>query len=667
MQITIVRGRIRISFPPEIDDVGLEKLQERLASDIGSARVVENHSELVSCALSVNNFRKLKRIGAGLADDRHTREVVKRLREKLDLYEEETRRADRVKDGLEVYQNYEFKLPPFEHQKLGFQFLHAVPTPALFGDCGTGKTFIVLTFADSLLKAGEDWAFIVVCPVNLIKHVWVEDAGKFSDLQVVGLRESTQVSILASDFDDKKDSKTLNRNERAALRAERRLDDAWKKKAKRKAQARYRKKLDARFDQEADMFVINPENLRTDTKERRVRDLCKRLKKAGKEVCLILDESSKIKSRTSRTYKAIKRIRSHCSRCIIMTGTPSPNGILDLWAQFDILDGGMTLQPNFVDFRHDNCNEVVLRGVTWEKDGKTYNATKWHPRAGAARDVYQTLKPRMIRFKLEDCIDLPPVRFIMRDVEMSTDQEAFYRDMEERLFAELEGEPVTAKVAVSKLIKLREVTGGFVRTDEGKDIPFNKDATKMLELDELLEQSIGDKLGDDGPPLKAIVWAQYRWECKTLIERYRRKYGARGLFGGISSGAKDESIARFRSDPNCRILVCHPQSAGHGLTLTEANYAFYYSLSYNFEEFYQSFRRITRPGQKRAMTFYFLVAPGTIDEELIDAIRTKKNLSDMVTDGQFSRTEFLGERGTNGGQLQLGWDLPETDDPPPLQ
>jgi SNF2 family DNA or RNA helicase len=661
MEAIIHRGRIRISFPEGTEGEELTVLQEKLSDKIGSARPVDNHPELASCAISVHNFRKLKHMGTTVANDAHTKEVIANLRAKLTIYEQEIARARTVKAGAELYQNYEFKKEPFAHQRIGFQFLHAMLEAALFGDCGTGKTFIVTTFADSLLKAGEDWAFVVICPVNLIKHVWIDDAAKFSDLRVVGLRESTNVTVLQSDYDEKKDAK-LSFLDRAALRKERNQDEEWKKKAKRRAKARFKKKLDERFGQDADMFVINPESMRTDPKERRVRDLCKRLLAEGKQVCLILDESSKIKSRTSRTYKAIKRIRTLCERCIIMTGTPSPNGILDLWAQFDILDGGLTLQPNFVDFRQDNCREIILRGITWEKNGQTYNAKKWDRRPGAALEVYRTIEPRMIRFKLEDCIDLPPSRFIIRDVEMSTDQEAFYRDMEERLFAEFEGEPVTAKVIVSKLIKLREVTGGFIRTDEGVDKPFNKDSTKMLELDQLLEQSIGEKMGDEGPPLRAIVWAQYRWECKTLVERYQKAYGARGLFGGISSNVKDENIRRFREDRNCKLLICHPQSAGHGLTLTEANYAFYYSLSYNFEEFYQSFRRITRPGQKRAMTFYFLVAPGTIDEELIDAIRTKKNLSDMVTDGEFDRGKFLDCRGENGGQLTLGWDLPQADE-----
>src|SRR5690606_1466161 len=139
----------------------------------------------------------------------------------------------------------------------------------------------------------------------------------------------------------------------------------WQKRARLRAQRRHSQLIEARFNQTADVYVVNPEGLRTDAKEKRVLELCKRLKASGKKLVLVIDESSKLKSRTSRTYKSLKRIRMHCSKCVIMTGTPSPNGLTDLWAQFDVLDGGKTLQPNFVDFRHDTCNEVVLRGVTW--------------------------------------------------------------------------------------------------------------------------------------------------------------------------------------------------------------------------------------------------------------------------------------------------------------
>jgi SNF2 family DNA or RNA helicase len=269
----------------------------------------------------------------------------------------------------------------------------------------------------------------------------------------------------------------------------------------------------------------------------------------------------------------------------------------------------------------------------------------------------------MIRFRTEDCIDLPPQRFIIRDVEMTQEQSEAYEQMETMLFLELDGQPVTAKVAASKMIKLREITGGFIITDARENKPFNKDAAKMLEIDTLLAQSIADKLGDEGPPSKAVIWANYEWETHTLLKRYASPYGARGLFGGISSNAKDRAIEAFYKDPKCRLLVCHPASVGHGLNLTPANFIFYYSLSHDYEEFYQSYRRTRRPGQKRPQTYYFLVCPETIDEELIDAIRAKKNLSDIVTDGRFSSDEILQRRRQRSDQqIQIEWGA---DDVPP--
>jgi SNF2 family DNA or RNA helicase len=651
MEAWIEKGRIKIRFQCDGDDLLRE--QGRIMSVIGSAHPVDGKPEEMSCALSAHNFRKLRGLGCKLADDTRTREIVNQMRRDLDEYEATSRKGGLAKRG-EVDSPYAFKKPPFKHQVKGFHFLHALDNPGLFGDVGSGKTFIVSTFADSLIKNKEKITFLVICPVNLIKHVWLEDIAKFTDLTAVGLREDKVASVLAEDYDEKGDPE--DRSQRARLREIRRSDPESKKRAKLRAAKRHAKVIQERFDQVADVYVINPESLRTDPKEKRVRALCQRLRNEGKRVYLVIDESSRIKSRASRTFKAMKRIRSLCSNCCIMTGTPSPNGLLDLWAQFSICDGGKTLQPNFVDYRFDTCQETILRNVTWkDKAGQSHNATKWAPKPGAAMQVHRILEPRVIRFRTDECIDLPPKRFLVREVEMNKEQTEVYEAMENMLFAELEGESVTSTVAATKMIKLREITGGFVRTDLGNDKQLGADSPKMIVLDELLEQSIADKLGDVGPPSKALIWAQYQWECKALVKRYQRQYGAMGMFGGISLGQKDQALRRFKSDHSCRVLVCHPASVGHGLTLTEADYAFYYSLSHNFEEFYQSQGRMARPGQKRTMTYYFLVCPGTIDEELINAIRAKKNLSDLVTDGRFARQDILGARGDIPSQLSISW------------
>lgn len=649
MQLLIRKGRIQIELEGVVED-DLLATQDRLLATIGSANPVKGYEgRRVSCALSPENFRKLKREGARIArdpetgvKDPHTLKIIEKLRGELDKYERESALGGHAKNGFSVFSGYATsKGRPYDHQIVGIQFLHAIPEAALFGDCGTGKTAIVSWFAESLIQAGERYIFLIVCPVNLIEHVWVDDITKFTNISCVGLREPKAPSILKQDWEglDKENPED-------------------KKKASRRAKARIRKLLEARFESDVDAYIINPENIRTDPKETRVLNLLKRKRKEGYEVCLVVDESSKIKSKQSRTYKALRRIRALCSRAIIMSGTPSPNGILDLWAQFHILDGGKTLQPSYTDYRHDVARERTLKNVSWEdKQGNTRYATKWQPKPGAAKVVHSIISPRMIRFRTDECIDLPPSTFITRHVDMSEAQREAYDDMSNMLFTELEGDTVTAKVAASKLTKLREITGGFVITDEGEAKALCKDAPKMLELDELLEQSISEKLGDEGPPQKAIIWAQYRWECKSLVKRYAQRYGARGLFGGVSSHAKDKHIREFKNDPSRRLLVCHPASVGHGLTLTEANFVFYYSLSHNFEEFYQSYRRNKRPGQKRHTTYYLLVTPKTIDAAMLQALAEKKNLSDMITDGQFQRDDFLKMQEADGAQLDLSWDF----------
>lgn len=664
MHARIEAGRIRISFSDETGTEALGLIHERLGAMIASATPSKDDPREISCALGVHNFRKLRSLGCKLSDDPHTRECVERMRKKLDRYEEESRAGAAAKTG-KLTIDYQFKVPPLgQHQVQGFQFLHSMKEPGLFGDVGCGKTFMVATFADSLVKAGQSIAFLVICPVNLVEHVWIQDIARFTDLSAVSLRDDKLAKLLVQDFDEKGDPE--DRADRARLREARRLDPAAVKKAKARATKRHNKHLDEVFAQTANVYVINPEQLLSDAKEKRIIQLCKRLISEGKEICLIVDESSKIKSRTSKAFRSLKKIRVHCARCIIMTGSPSPNGITDLWAQFNLLDGGMTLQSSFIDFRNDYCKEIALRGVTWvdKRTGQTKNAMKWHPKPGAAMQVHRLLEPRVIRFRTQDCIDLPPKRFITREVPMSAEQIAVYDAMENMLFTEIDGESVTARAAVVKLMKLREITGGFIRTDTGNDKPIGLDSKrqpnppKMIELDILLEQSIADKLGDQGPPSKALVWAQYQWECRELVQRYATKYGARGLFGGISQTARDEALRKFKSDARCRLLVCHPASVGHGLNLTEADFVFYYSLSHNFDEFYQSHARNARPGQKRTMTYYFLVSPGTIDEELIDAIRNKKDLSDIIADGRLSREQFF-ERRRRRPPRSTSWSLAE--------
>lgn len=641
MQLRIYENKLYVRFE-DADEIDRLRSYESLGKHIASAKLLGDEDVppgqlWASCVLSHVNLVKLKKLKAKVwvspttnLPDPHTIEVLKNLRASRDLYELESKRAIEIQGGVPgPSKDYPFKMKPFAHQRPGFDFMHSMRNPAIFGDCGSGKTFIVSTFAESLIKADPSWFFIVVCPVNLIKHVWMEEVEKFTSLSAASLRmdRATPKKMLAA--------------------------------------------LEEVTQQDHDIYVVNPENVRIMKKDRHKGDkvslvikMIRRLLKQGRKMFLVIDESSRIKSRTSSTFKVLKEVRAFAERCTIMTGTPSPNGVLDLWAQFYLLDKGETLQSSFIDFRHDYASEIMLTGVTWlsSSTGEKRTATKWVQRAGAAKEVRAVIKDRAIRFR--NCADLPPSQFIIRHVEMTKEQQKLYDQIEEHLFAELTDDAgnVSAAVAAVKLMKLREITGGFVITDDKKAIPIGKDSPKMLELDSLLEQSIEDDIYSDGDelPPKAIIWAQYQWECQTLLARYAGKYGAQGLFGGISSKDKDRAIESFRKSRTCRVLVCHPASAGHGLTLTEANFAFYYSHSYNFEEFYQSTKRTHRPGQKRNVTNILLACPGTIDVDILDALSQKKDLSDLITDG-VHLNDFIERRKSKVRKmdLRIDWEVPD--------
>lgn len=613
MKVKIERGLIKIQFDPQLELEDLSYRQQNILEKIGSAHTSESDPRVMSCCFSADNLRKLRKLGAKLDEDEFTRSAVTELRAKMDAFEKAAELTERIKKGeafaSDAAKNYQWKLKPFSHQVPAFHALVANPSFGLFGDTGTGKTGISVAYMDHLIKEERDWVFFIFCPRNLINNAWIPDIEKFSDLKVQSLRV-----------------------------------DHWKRSEK----LRLRQEA---FATDADVYLINIEAVRgkhakDKTKEKDLLELIKRRCKQGMKIGMLVDESSKIKSRMSANFKLLKRIEAKSERRIIISGTPSPNTLLDLWSQFDFLDSGETLQPSFTDYRHDTHRKVVLKGVSWVNHaGHEENAEKWLIRDGAAMAVHRQITKRSIRFRIEDCIDLPPQRFLRREVEMTAEQERCYEQMREYLLTELQGDLVTARVAASKVMKLREITGGFLIPDssdgKGKPVAIDKDTPKMLELDDILEQSVADKLGDQGRPNKALVWAQYQWECRTLVDRYAKKYGARGMFGGISSGEVDRNFAAFQNDTTTRVLICHPASVGHGLTLTAANYSIFYSLSYNYDEFYQAYRRMARATQKRSMTNYLLVAPGTIDDHLMANLYAKKNLSDMVMDGQISALSIL--------------------------
>ena len=554
---------------------------EAIESAIGSAHIAEGDTRLVRCKTSTFNLRRIRKLFPGLSSlekNDETKKEIDALLKQEETWTNENLAIEKVKKGeLLDLKDYEFKFTPYKHQNVGFHFMRSCRRGAIFGDCGIGKTAIVASFLDSLVHEGqinEENPALIVCPISIIYQAWIKDTKKFTSIDPVSIYEPS----------------------------------SYKAKQKRE------KKLAT----PSPVYIASFSLLQIMEKELR--------KKRFKFIAI--DESSKIKNPQSKTFKALLNIAWKSKWRYIMSGTPAPNGPIDLWSQFYFLDDGMTLEPSLVDFRHKNYKQIAV-------PGRGAHVGFWVPRRGIEPKINKQIEKRAIRFKSDDCLDLPPRTFMVRDLQMTKEQKKAYDEMSQNLFTEVGGSDVTARVAVSKIMKLREITGGFVIGDSGDEKQF-KTNPKIDELDSLLEEAIGDGTS------KALAWIQYRWEARTLLSRYRKKYGAKGLYGDISQSEKDRAVDSFLDSDSCRLLVCHPKSAAHGLTLTSASYSIYYSLSHDFEEYYQSSMRIHRPGQKKPTFYYFLTAKDSIDKALLECIQNKKNAQDMLIDGYLSG--FLGIR-----------------------
>jgi len=551
-----------------------------IENHIGSATVSEKMDSTATCRASIQNITRIRKLTNGraratMAKDDDTRAAVDKMRMDLNDYKEEEKNISNVKNWRNERQSYKFKFSPYKHQIQGFEFMHASSNGAVFGDPGIGKTAIAASFIESMSEVGEGLPVLVVCPISIIKQSWIKDFEKFTDLNVVSIYEPS----------------------------------SYKRKEKRIK----------RLETEADVYISSFSLLRIMEKDLR-----------GKRFAtIIVDESTKIKNPQSKSFKSLKRISWKSTRRYVLTGTPSPNGPMDLWSQFYFLDRGITLEPSLVDFRYNGFNKIEFGNN---------GAAMWKPKAGMSKKIYDLTKSRSIRFRARECLDLPEQVFTVRNVQMSGEQLRVYTEMAEHLFVELEGgESITARIAVSKLMKLREITGGFVIDDKSQSHPISSNP-KMDELNDLVHQIMATKEN------KALIWIQYRWEAREIIKRFK-EFGASGIYGGVTQRQKDINVDRFLEDADSRILVCHPQSAAHGLTLTVANYSIYYSLSYNFEEYYQSSKRIHRHGQDKTTFYYFLTCQKSIDESLLKCIQDKKNVQDLLIDGALDTKSLLGLSG----------------------
>lgn len=349
----------------------------------------------------------------------------------------------------------------------------------------------------------------------------------------------------------------------------------------------------------ADLYFINYEGLRVVGDE---------LKHRFQMV--ILDEAHKIKDpsavQTKLTFEIFESVRFKA----VMTGTPIGNELLDLHQPMTWLDPFM-----FEPYPIFRANHFTAYG------------SKWKPNRGTEKMMQEKVYQKAVRYKKEECLDLPPKTYITRTCQLEPAQKAAYQQMLKQFMMMIEDGLINAKNVLSQIMKLSQITSGFVRDENGKDHIFKKCA-KLDLLETVLEEI--------GQGHKVVIWARFIPDIlriASLLNRDRER--ALMLYGATAKGGKALEIAdRFRDDKEIDYLVGNPAVGGLGLNMTCADYAVYFSNDYSWIKRSQSEDRIHRMGSEAhtQITIMDLICEKTIDEPVVASLRDKKELARVIID-----------------------------------
>lgn len=341
--------------------------------------------------------------------------------------------------------------------------------------------------------------------------------------------------------------------------------------------------------------------------------------------CLVLDESHKCKDVTSKRTKRAIELSKLTTYRYILTGTPILNNLMDVFSQMCILDNGKRFGSNFFTFR-----------FTYFEDKNRYmpaqkHFPKWEAKPGAAERIKELMSDVSMHVEKATCLSLPP--FVRKTIEVALgkDQQKLYDSMKKELVAAINttsGERYSiAELAITKALRLQQIVSGHIKVEKtdtsAEGVIKIKDNKRKDALYELLE--------DLTPNHKVLVWAVFHQNYEDIREvcnDLKIKYSE--LHGLVKD--KDAEAKRFREDDTVRVLIGHPGSGGIGVNLVEASYMIYYSRSFSLEYDIQSEARAYRGGSERhaSITRIDLVAPGTIDELVLQALTNKIEISNSI-------------------------------------
>jgi SNF2 family DNA or RNA helicase len=325
---------------------------------------------------------------------------------------------------------------------------------------------------------------------------------------------------------------------------------------------------------------------------------------------IVADEGHKIKTHNIAASKAMHRLGAKARYRLLLTGTVITNKAIDVFSQFKFLNPAI-FGPSFYAWRnryfdmvgYGNHTPVLKRSMEPELTARLHSIS------------YRATKA--------ECLDLPETTDVIRQVELEPQALRIYRSLVKESFAELSQGEVTATNILTRLLRLSQLTGGFIGNDETSAVE-QISAAKLAVLDDILESAIQEER-------KLVVIARFLPEIRAICRLIEKK----GLRYSIITGAiknRDEQVAAFQNDPDVPVFIGQIATAGLGITLTAASTMVFYSLDYSMSNYEQTKARIHRVGQRMPCTYIHLVARHTVDEKVLRALRNKADLAKTLVD-----------------------------------
>ncbi len=468
-------------------------------------------------------------------------------------------------------ETYPFKNKPFLHQQAYLQRFWDFPVAALFADMGTGKSFMLINNAAMLYDKGKINAVLVVAPKGVYRNWYDTEIPKHLPEHIV---------------------------HRMAI---------WSP-SPRKAEA---KALDDLFVSTEDLKILcmNVEAFST----AKGTAFAKRFLFVH-DAMMIIDESTTIKTPGSARSKNTEKVGRGARFRRIATGSPVTKSPMDLYQQCAFLSDGCLNISSYYAFQARYA-VVVERQLA----SHSFKQIVGYRRLD---ELKEKLDRFSFRVKKEECLDLPDKLYVKREVDLTDEQMKAYNDMKAVAMALIDGGMVSTVNALTQLMRLHQIVCGHVKLDDGtiKELP-NK---RIDELMAIVEETDG----------KMIIWANYRHDIEAIKLALQKEYGMNSVatyYGDTEAEERQRIVNRFQ-DPNdeLRFFVGNPSTGGYGLTLTAAATMVYYSNSFDLEKRLQSEDRAHRIGQTKNVTYIDLIAPGTVDEKIVKALRNKIDIATQV-------------------------------------